>query len=443
VQGLVLTGPNGGGKTVILSTAGLAAHLARLAIPIPCAGARVDYFGSIVSDLGDAQSVADGMSSYAAHVRTCVEALSAAGLAGEGEGAAVGEEGGVAASGRGDAAPVGGAGHIEVGLISLPANLSPPSPTHSLYPCAPGQAALPTVDGSSVLVLLDEPGRGTDSDEGAAVAAAVMESLLESGARVLATTHAPLLKRFALSHPLLGVAAMGRDESTGAPTHRLLLGVVGHSHALDAAGRGGMPVPILRRARELLPGGGEVQTGAEEYVAALRVAVEKADAARRQAEGLRAAAVADRKAAAASAAAAAAELSRASGWLGAQQRRLDGQLNRLRREQERQDGGGKGGALELIGATVAALTLSRRSADDARARALETLGLAPLPADAPLRAGDAVVVLVSGQGAEYTEDGVVARDAPPGAVGVVVSMYGVECEVARGELAVWAAVAAT
>lgn len=274
------------------------------------------------------------------------------------------------------------------------------------------------------------------------MAAAVMEALLSHGARVLATTHAPLLKRFALSHPALCVAAMGRDAHTGAPTHQVLIGAVGDSHALDAAGRGGMPGTILQRARELLPREqGTEQTQA--YVEALRVATERAVAACGEVEALRAAAAADREAAAAAAAAAAVEMSRASGWLGAQQRRLDGLLVRLKREQIGRAAGGEGGASEVIGGTVAALTLSRRSADDARARALQALGLAPLPADAALRAGDGVVVVVSGQGGGYTEEGVVARDAPPGAAAVAVSMYGVECEMPRGELAVWDAVAAT
>lgn len=57
--GLVLTGPNAGGKTIVLKTLGLLALLVRLGIPVPArsSGCRVDFFSPILADIGDMQSV--------------------------------------------------------------------------------------------------------------------------------------------------------------------------------------------------------------------------------------------------------------------------------------------------------------------------------------------------------------------------------------------------
>lgn len=57
--GLVLTGPNAGGKTIVLKTLGLLALLVRLGVPVPArsSGCRVDFFSPILADIGDMQSV--------------------------------------------------------------------------------------------------------------------------------------------------------------------------------------------------------------------------------------------------------------------------------------------------------------------------------------------------------------------------------------------------
>ena len=84
-QALMLTGPNGGGKSVVLKTAALAAVLCRLGVPLPCAPgapdgtpARCDFFAGIATDLDDAQSISGGASSFTAHLRSCKAALAAA-----------------------------------------------------------------------------------------------------------------------------------------------------------------------------------------------------------------------------------------------------------------------------------------------------------------------------------------------------------------------------
>lgn len=67
-QALLISGPNAGGKTIVLKTMGLLAFLARLGVPVPAGrDARVDLFYPIVAVIGDDQSVAGGVSTFQAH----------------------------------------------------------------------------------------------------------------------------------------------------------------------------------------------------------------------------------------------------------------------------------------------------------------------------------------------------------------------------------------
>lgn len=67
---LLVSGPNMGGKTVLLKTVGLAIAMAHAALPVLAAeGSRVPPIGEIVVDLGDEQSVDQGLSTFAAHLR--------------------------------------------------------------------------------------------------------------------------------------------------------------------------------------------------------------------------------------------------------------------------------------------------------------------------------------------------------------------------------------
>lgn len=67
-QGLLISGPNGGGKTVVMKAIALAALLVRLGVPIPAKkGARVDLFGPVLAVVGDAQSVEEKVSTFQAH----------------------------------------------------------------------------------------------------------------------------------------------------------------------------------------------------------------------------------------------------------------------------------------------------------------------------------------------------------------------------------------
>jgi DNA mismatch repair protein MutS2 len=182
-SGIVLTGPNAGGKTVTLKTAGLLALMVRAGLPVPAKdGAHIDWFDPIVALVGDQQDVGDDLSTFSAHL---------------------------------------------VGL----------------------RTALRSV-GHNALVLLDELGVGTDPAQGAAIAQAVLESLVQNNARAVCTTHYTALKELAASHPKM--ALMGAVFADGRPTFRLEPDRVGHSHALAVARRMELPETVIQRARELL-----------------------------------------------------------------------------------------------------------------------------------------------------------------------------------------------
>jgi DNA mismatch repair protein MutS2 len=183
---LVISGPNAGGKTVILKLVGLAAWMVRTGIPLPVAvESRMGFFDPVVCNLGDAQSITSSLSTFSAHV------------------------------------------------TDLSATLSVATP--------------------SALVLLDEVAAGTDPEEGAALAAAVLEALTERGATVLTTTHHEPLKELATQHPRLRSAAVGFDLHTMLPTFRLLPNLAGPSTALAVASRFGMPEAVVERAHALIP----------------------------------------------------------------------------------------------------------------------------------------------------------------------------------------------
>ena len=100
------------------------------------------------------------------------------------------------------------------------------------------------------LVLLDEIGAGTDPAEGAALAKAVLLSVVEKGGTVLASTHYGELKAFAFDTEGFRNAAMEFDSKTLRPTFRLVMGAAGASHALKIAERYGLPKSVVDQAKE-------------------------------------------------------------------------------------------------------------------------------------------------------------------------------------------------
>jgi DNA mismatch repair protein MutS2 len=106
--------------------------------------------------------------------------------------------------------------------------------------------------GPKALVLLDELAAGTDPTEGAALARALLQDLLQRGALTVATTHHGELKLFAHAEPGIVNAAVEFDSATLAPTYHIIMGVPGRSNALAIAARLGLPESILRAAQESL-----------------------------------------------------------------------------------------------------------------------------------------------------------------------------------------------
>jgi len=73
---LVVTGPNTGGKTVVLKTVGLLAVMAICGVPVPAAvGAQVPFFRAIQVDIGDEQGISQNLSTFSSHVQRIARCL--------------------------------------------------------------------------------------------------------------------------------------------------------------------------------------------------------------------------------------------------------------------------------------------------------------------------------------------------------------------------------
>jgi DNA mismatch repair protein MutS2 len=138
--------------------------------------------------------------------------------------------------------------------------------------------------GPRSLVLLDELAAGTDPAEGAALARALLQHLLDKGALTVATTHHGELKLFAHSTPGVVNAAVEFDSTTLAPTYRIVMGVPGRSNALAIAARLGLPESILRTAQESLA---PEEAAMESLLTELHTEREAAERARRAEEQAR------------------------------------------------------------------------------------------------------------------------------------------------------------
>jgi DNA mismatch repair protein MutS2 len=195
-QILLITGPNTGGKTVALKTTGLLALMAQSGLHIPAATpSRLPVLGRVFADIGDEQSIEQSLSTFSSHMSNIIRILQA----------------------------------LETAAVDLDYDWQHP--------------ALPS------LVLLDELGAGTDPVEGAALARALIERLLDLDCMAVATTHYAELKAYAYNTPRVQNASMEFDVETLAPTYRLTIGLPGRSNALAIAARLGLDAALVERAR--------------------------------------------------------------------------------------------------------------------------------------------------------------------------------------------------
>lgn len=105
---------------------------------------------------------------------------------------------------------------------------------------------------SDALVFIDEICAGTDPAEGGALAAGILDSLLERRACFVVTTHQSSLKQYALTRPGIRNASLAFDETKMMPTFRFLNDVPGNSYAFVLAKNVGLPDVVVERARGYL-----------------------------------------------------------------------------------------------------------------------------------------------------------------------------------------------
>lgn len=135
-----------------------------------------------------------------------------------------------------------------------------------------------------VLLLLDEIAGGTDPDEGAALAVAILEAFCSSGASVATTTHYERLKQLGAREggPYRN-ASVGFDMDRMRPTFRVTMGIPGASSALAVAERYGIPHSVVERAKAAMPKESRDQ---QQLIVRLEQELERATAARQAHEDL-------------------------------------------------------------------------------------------------------------------------------------------------------------
>ncbi|MGM0213537.1 endonuclease MutS2 [Enterococcus sp. AZ109] len=184
-RGLVITGANAGGKTVVLKTVGLLTLMTMIGLQIPAqAGTKIAVLDHLFVDIGDQQNLENALSTFSGHMHNIAQILN----------------------------------QVK----------------------------------RNTLILLDEIGSGTEPNEGAALAVAIMESMYENGGLVVATTHYGEIKRFAEIHEDFVPAAMAFDRDTLTPKYLLQVGEIGDSQALWIAKKMHMSKGLIQQAQKYI-----------------------------------------------------------------------------------------------------------------------------------------------------------------------------------------------
>ena len=186
---LVITGPNTGGKTVVLKTVGLLSLMAQSGLHIPAAhGSELPIFHNIFADIGDDQNIEQNLSTFSSHI---------------------------------------------IKISKMLSTIENDETTHTL-------------------VLLDEIGAGTDPTEGTALGIAILSWLSERNVSTIVTTHYGALKAYTQTQNKMENASMEFDWKTLRPTYRLKIGIPGSSNAIKIAEQLGLPQLIVTDAEHHL-----------------------------------------------------------------------------------------------------------------------------------------------------------------------------------------------
>ncbi len=184
-RGLIITGPNAGGKTVVLKTIGILTLAVMSGFHIAAnEGTEIAVFDHIFVDIGDNQSIENSLSTFSSHMKNISEIMSAS--------------------------------------------------------------------TNNTLLLFDEIGSGTEPNEGAALAIAILEEFYQMGCMTVATTHYGEIKRYSEIHSDFMNAAMLFDSEVLAPMYKLLIGKSGDSNALWISKKMNLRERVLQKAQHYI-----------------------------------------------------------------------------------------------------------------------------------------------------------------------------------------------
>lgn len=184
-RSLIITGPNAGGKTVVLKTIGLLTMAIQSGFHISAnKNSEMAIFDNIFVDIGDDQSIENSLSTFSSHVRNLAQILKES--------------------------------------------------------------------TKNTLLLFDEIGSGTEPNEGAAFAIALLEEFYLKGCITVASTHYGEIKNFSYNHPDFENAAMEFKKDTLEPLYKLNIGKSGESNALYIAKKMGINESIISKSKRYL-----------------------------------------------------------------------------------------------------------------------------------------------------------------------------------------------